>query len=216
MKAASCNSRPRVPSLLIRRARLSRGPLALGPPGAAGAVVVVLRPAKDRRAPGAGAARQDTLMEPHVLVVAGGELPGRVRVTGAGPPVLAGRVAVEEDEVAPVPVVELEGAVAEDVRMRGKLLDQLVVDGRERGAVDLAPLHAEESDPDEVPAVAEPPGVEDDRPVEAPARLLALDDERPRARRHAHAAPHLLLDLCQHPRGGGQIRGGRAGVRELA
>src|SRR5262249_60201191 len=119
MKAASCDSRPRGPSPLIRGARRSRRPLALGPPGAAGAVVVVLRPAKDRHAPGAGAARQDTLMEPDVLVVAGGGPPGGGRGAGGGPPGPAGRAAGGRGEGAPVPPAALRGGVGGRVARRG-------------------------------------------------------------------------------------------------
>src|SRR5262249_32830367 len=162
-------------------------------------VVEVLRPAEHRRAPGAGAARQDPLMQPYVEVLARRELPRRVGMTGAVPPVLAGLVAVEQDEVAPVPVVQLERAVAEDVRVSRQLLDQLVVHRRERGAVDLAALHAEEAHPDEIAPVTEPPRVEEDRAVDAPARPPSLDDEGPGTRRHRRAVAHLMLDLRQHP-----------------
>ena len=45
-------------------------------------------------------------MESHVGVVAGRELARRVGVPLAGPPVLAGVVPVEEDQVSPVAVAE--------------------------------------------------------------------------------------------------------------
>src|SRR5215470_12497461 len=182
MNVASWSSRARLASASIRPRGLS--PLALGAPGDSVPVVEVLRPAEHRRAPGAGAARQDPLMQPDVEVLARRELPRRVGMTGTVAPLLTGLVAVEEDEVAPIPVVELERAVAEDVRVRRQLLDQLVVHRRERGAVDLAALHAEEAHPDEIAAVTESPRIEEDRTVDAPARLPSLDHEGLRAHRH--------------------------------
>ena len=64
-----------------------------------------------------------------------------------------------------------------------KLPDELVVPDGERGAVDVPPLHREEADPGEVPPVAEPARVADDRPVGPAIRLVPLEHEGPRGRR---------------------------------
>src|SRR5262245_13594143 len=105
MKRAS-SAGPALP--LTRSARPSPGPLALRAPDATVAVVVVPSPAQERLPADTRAAGQDAKVEPHVRVVAGRELAYCVSVTRALPPLLARAVPVEQDQIAPIPVVELE------------------------------------------------------------------------------------------------------------
>ena len=156
--------------------------------------------------------REGTHMESHVGVVAGRELAHRVGVPLAGPPVLAGVVPGDEDQVSPVAAADLERAVAEDARMGGKLPDELVVPHVERGGVHVAPLHREEADPGDIPAVPEPRAVADDGPVFPAIRLARLQHERARTR----GPVGQVADGRQHDSHRGQIVGRPGGIREPA
>src|SRR5262245_23738913 len=99
--------------------RLARRTGPLGPPHRRAPEVVVARARHDRVTARAQSAGKPAVVEADHRVVAGRQLRGGPRVLGAGAPVLARLGGVEDDQVAPVAVRELERAVAEDPRMAG-------------------------------------------------------------------------------------------------
>ena len=146
-------------------------------------------------------AGKPAVVEPDDRVVAGRQLRRGPGVPGARAPVVARLGGVEDDEVAPVAVGELERAVAQDPRVSGQLLDQLVVRPRQRRVVEPRSLDGEEADEPEVPAGAEPI-----RPRRARRDAAARPAPGSRRRGRPAALPAI-------PGGGPPWCGGRPGRR---